>query len=738
MHHSSKFIPKATIINLLDDIDIISNENTYYIHTIPVSNRDKPNHRRDYVACDCCRKELILNETTFTCSNTGCNYFYCSARCYDDDIVIGHELICQAKCYPMTRSCFKHISKQKYRQPIELAIKVIAKLIAYDHLKQKICIKDSILAFINSYNQIDNQKSALSEDEREEVWLLFMSFLMSEKDKFINVVEIRKEINLEVWNRILDAIYCNTMELCYDATIVDVVRSLPSMPHSKRPIGIISHFYDIMTNNQLSDDQNLHFNMPMNSITSFIERERKLCRLAQICDKSCNIIQGEINYKPYDDCVICILVLVPPKLQLKHSCIPNCILEFNCDCKLQLVSLYDIYPEELWTIDKNTLFSTLISCECPLCIYRASLNTIPTKRSICINLYEMKNIANYFMNSKEIEKGIECYQSIIEQLSVLDESSINSNSELFSDVFYTLGAIYVDKGTKYWRQGHSIWRNGYQTLESKCNKTLELEVKKINQYGSHEVSLNDLYAHRFVPYTKLSNLINVFETKDVVIPIADCNRFIKLADKYSMSHGWTTSRHYSVPTLDIPIHLIDEIFPVFNDYIKESIIHVLVDQFKGTNTQENVICHVAVHDAFIVKYSQPFIDDEIKNIINPPSELYKDTETFSKGNLIQKYLPLHSDQSTHSFVITLNDPNEFVGGGTYFADLRKSITPAQGKMVSFDGKLVHGGDPLVYGTRYIIAAFMLLEYENKNDSKISLSSCFSQKTGKEYSFGFTL
>ena len=75
----------------------------------------------------------------------------------------------------------------------------------------------------------------------------------------------------------------------------------------------------------------------------------------------------------------------------------------------------------------------------------------------------------------------------------------------------------------------------------------------------------------------------------------------------------------------------------------------------------------------------------------------------------QRFLPLHYDQSTHSIVIALNSALDFSGGGTYFDDLNEAISLDEGHMLSFCGnKLLHGGEPITSGTRYIMTMFMFL------------------------------
>ena len=43
------------------------------------------------------------------------------------------------------------------------------------------------------------------------------------------------------------------------------------------------------------------------------------------------------------------------------------------------------------------------------------------------------------------------------------------------------------------------------------------------------------------------------------------------------------------------------------------------------------------------------------------------------------------------------------------AELRRPLRPELGHMVSFEGSLFHGGEPIVRGTRYVIAAFLYVD-----------------------------
>ena len=80
----------------------------------------------------------------------------------------------------------------------------------------------------------------------------------------------------------------------------------------------------------------------------------------------------------------------------------------------------------------------------------------------------------------------------------------------------------------------------------------------------------------------------------------------------------------------------------------------------------------------------------------------------------QRYLPLHTDESTHSCTIALNSIDEYEGGGTYFASADETIRPDMGHVLTFDGNTLHGGAPVLSGTRYILAVFMYLTTTQKS------------------------
>jgi hypothetical protein len=135
---------------------------------------------------------------------------------------------------------------------------------------------------------------------------------------------------------------------------------------------------------------------------------------------------------------------------------------------------------------------------------------------------------------------------------------------------------------------------------------------------------------------------------------------------------WTTSRHENYPTTDREVCDFREIDLMLFPYRQHVILPVLCRMFRVL--QDELI----LRDEFLVKYDA--------------SE--------------QSSLEEHRDGSLFSYVIQLNDPSEFKGGGTRFLGLGKTVRPCAGSCVTFCGKQLHAGLPVTAGKRYILTGFV--------------------------------
>lgn len=128
----------------------------------------------------------------------------------------------------------------------------------------------------------------------------------------------------------------------------------------------------------------------------------------------------------------------------------------------------------------------------------------------------------------------------------------------------------------------------------------------------------------------------------------------------------------------------------------------------SSDVLDPVSVHVAILDAFIVKYasSSAVMDrvDEDTGIGHSGNHRCQDPVIGESAS--QVFLPLHTDQSSHSFIIPLNASSEYTGGGTYFPSLDCILLPGVGQALIFPGgSILHGGQPITAGTRYILAVF---------------------------------
>jgi len=156
-----------------------------------------------------------------------------------------------------------------------------------------------------------------------------------------------------------------------------------------------------------------------------------------------------------------------------------------------------------------------------------------------------------------------------------------------------------------------------------------------------------------------------------------CAHFVDTIEAYAkMIGGWTTKRHASYPTTDIPIKHTP-LWPEAKRVVYERVFPLMARAYGIKKRNLNL------HDLFFVKY---------------------DADTPEA----QKHLDFHRDGSLLSFSILCNDPAEFDGGGTVFDALGGAVVEPEacGDLVIHSGKLRHSGQAITRGQRYLIVGFV--------------------------------
>mmetsp|Transcript_21014 Transcript_21014/g.48539 ORF Transcript_21014/g.48539 Transcript_21014/m.48539 type:complete len:101 (+) Transcript_21014:344-646(+) len=67
---------------------------------------------------------------------------------------------------------------------------------------------------------------------------------------------------------------------------------------------------------------------------------------------------------------------------------------------------------------------------------------------------------------------------------------------------------------------------------------------------------------------------------------------------------------------------------------------------------------------------------------------------------------MHYDGCHITFQAALSDLDEYVGGGTYFRCLRKTIKLQKGQVLCHPGELHHMGVDIEFGYRFMIVGFL--------------------------------
>ena len=163
-----------------------------------------------------------------------------------------------------------------------------------------------------------------------------------------------------------------------------------------------------------------------------------------------------------------------------------------------------------------------------------------------------------------------------------------------------------------------------------------------------------------------------------------CKYVLDKVIKFGDANGWTTKRHRTHGTVDIPSHCVGhELDDYVRKLLRQTLYPVIIQKYAlnellGADATKGEFVEIKHRDLFFVKYDM----------------------------LKQRELKLHRDGSMVSFNILLNDSSEFEGGGTFFDKTGKVIEIDRGDCVIHSGRVLHAGHPITKGKRYILVGFL--------------------------------
>ena len=399
----------------------------------------------------------------------------------------------------------------------------------------------------------------------------------------------------------------------------------------------------------------------------------------------------------------------PLAVTTTHSCLPNVVLEYN-HFKIQWIALYDIVKGESIeeSLVESSSFGTHVDrakalcqrfgphykCHCVKCT--ATLNDNNTTTTMTPSVIQMQRLGHAALLEGCHDEARRWYQRVLDVHNDID-------------VWHALGATYLQEGR--FRKAQRVWRDASKTHVNHAGMALQVQKQIAYRYfedRNNNKSTNTMRYNECFPSSRSSRRRLCFVTDNPIVSREQCQQVIQWAE--SSQQCWTTSRHYAVPTNDVPVHCIPKLLEWFNDWMTATVYNLLAQQFQLSP------CYFYVHDAFVVRY-----------------------QAMQQSN----HLPCHYDESTHSLVLALN--SDFEGGGTYFIDEDAVLNPKQaGILVSFRGdKLKHGGEVVTKGTRYIMAVFLYYDDSNaENDASIVTTkrkrSQWNASKENSFSFGFSV
>lgn len=180
-----------------------------------------------------------------------------------------------------------------------------------------------------------------------------------------------------------------------------------------------------------------------------------------------------------------------------------------------------------------------------------------------------------------------------------------------------------------------------------------------------------------------------YHKMDGLLTKEKCDELIAISEKWVVENQngqWDTKRHEYYPTTDIPVNKLPY-YQELVDVVKAKIFPEISKIFLFP------VNALSLQDFFIIKYDAN----------------------------AQHKLDWHRDVSLISFNFCLN--SEFEGGGTRFQALNETIRINAGEVVMHSGKVLHAGNDVTKGIRYIVVGFVRVD-----DPRVNYE--FIQRTSK--------
>jgi len=420
-----------------------------------------------------------------------------------------------------------------------------------------------------------------------------------------------------------------------------------------------------------------------------------------------------------------------PNISLEHSCVPNCLVEgsahhWNGDesqigsVGASLVALCDVKGNVLTASKISDLGGNLNERQELLREIYGPTYLCQCKRCHCERYWDRRD--EFIISSDDVGRGdgssfndspLNFHWTDMKRMGdlAMQQGRYKDASDLYTmglkalpsdegagDMLHARAASFMER--ELFVTAQNMWREANEMCP--VHREVLLHVSKQKAYDLSNVINYDSSANngdrknvlitKDMYHTAIKNQCFITKDEHPLFSREECERVIELAEEHES--GWTKNRHYAVPTTDIPVHEIPELLTWFKSMLATRLRPLVALQF-GEDEVGAEGCNIYINDAFVVRYDAK----------------------------LQKHLPLHRDQSTHSFTIALNSTEDYEGGGTFVVSLGAALNPLMGGVLSFRGdSLLHGADPVIRGRRYVLVAFCYVSSEHTKKSRIHPSA----------------
>ena len=386
---------------------------------------------------------------------------------------------------------------------------------------------------------------------------------------------------------------------------------------SDRERGLALEILTSSTSTSASSSESHDYQNDVNNQTSTIQTWRNATHLAHHFSSS-NITDEDeegalsmyIQTKLRKSCFVFSPYLFRRRI---HSCVPTSVLTItDHTCEVRENRTYKLSPLKhlVWTelhnippgpdeltiskldslegdyktrsVELKRLMGHDYVCTCGRCRFELELFNTPKGDipSCSLDTHVLKCVADLAMQQSRFEDALTVYNTILplcpNEGEILHARAASYLGRASASSFATVGHC---RG--FFLRAQFLWNEAGSIHECSTHAGIAIEVEKQRVYRTLERSVDVTATNDKVVYTSFLDG-KCFLTNDTsaIISIKDCNMVIQVAESYAAagnSDGWTTSRHYAVPTTDIPLYELTELHTWFYELWTKQIRPLYVD-----------------------------------------------------------------------------------------------------------------------------------------------------------------